>query len=245
MKKRILLTAVALILVCALSIMGTVAYLKDQTDTVTNTFVASGGGKLIDPDDGTFTLLEHEATKVMIGEDDAARWAGTYEIAEGAKTTDANSYDVMPNMILPKNPHISITGKTAAPVYLYVTIKSELDKAIFTWNVTSNWKDLGITAADGGNVYVYTAGGTSAALLTDADAEDLKNIAILDGDKITVADVDEVTGLKLESGKTMVFNAYMAQASIGAETNAATIFNTCFGNQGGQGGSTPAPDPAG
>jgi len=245
MKKRILLTALALILVCALSIMGTVAFLEARTNTVTNTFVAAGGGKLIE-DGGTFTLQEHEISKVMIGEGDAARWAGTYEITEGAKTTNANSYDVMPNMILPKDPYISITGKTAAPVYLYVTIKSELDEKVFTWDVTNSWLDLEITTADGGKVYAYTKDTSTAALLTDADAAALANIAILDNNQITVADADDVAGLKLEADKTMVFNAYMAQASIGEETGAAAIFNACFGNQGGQGEApTPDPDPEG
>lgn len=240
MKKRILLTAVALILVCALSIMGTVAFLKDQTETVTNTFVAAGGGQLIE-DGGTFTLQEHEISKVMIGEGDAARWSGTYKIEENAETTDANDYDVMPNMVIPKDPYISITGKTEAPVYLYVTIKSELDETVFTWDVTDSWLDLGITATDGGKVYAYTKDTSTAALLTDDDAAALANITILDENKITVADVNDVAGLKLEADKTMVFNAYMAQASIGEETDAAEIFEAVFGLY-----QVPAaPDPAG
>lgn len=243
MKKRILLTAVALILVCALSIMGTVAYLKDTTKTVTNTFIAAGSGELIDPDDGTFTLQEHEVSKVMVGEGDDARWTGTYEIADNAKTTIENSYDVMPNMILPKDPYISITGKTEAPVYLYVTIKSALDKDVFTWDVTDSWLDLEITTADDGKVYAYTKDGSTAALLTDADAEDLIKIAILEGDQITVANVEDVAGLKLEANKTMVFNAYMAQASIGAETDAADIFESVFGQE--QAPATPDPEQGG
>ena len=50
-KKRTLLTVVALILVCVLSVMGTLAYLEAKTTTVTNTFVAAGGpGPFIDDD---------------------------------------------------------------------------------------------------------------------------------------------------------------------------------------------------
>lgn len=121
MKKRILLTAVALILVCALSIMGTVAFLKDTTKTVTNTFVAAGGGKLIEAD-GAFTLQEHEATKVKNGD----VWTGKYEIKTDAKVVTALSYDIMPGMVIPKDPYVTITKKTATPAYLYIEVINNL-----------------------------------------------------------------------------------------------------------------------
>ncbi|MBR4866377.1 MAG: hypothetical protein IKU11_06795, partial [Clostridia bacterium] len=50
-KKRTFLVALAMVLVCILSITGTLAFLQANTTTVTNTFIAAGGpGPFVDPD---------------------------------------------------------------------------------------------------------------------------------------------------------------------------------------------------
>lgn len=239
MKKRILLTAVALILVCALSIMGTVAFLKDTTKTVTNTFVAAGGGKLIEAD-GAFTLQEHEATKVKNGD----VWTGKYEIKTDAKVVTALSYDIMPGMVIPKDPYVTITKKTATPAYLYIEVINNLsfstkdDSDAETLVIDPvHWLELaGVTGPNGGVVYVYTTDKTSPAIITT----DITATNIIKDNKFTVNKNVEPTSL--DADETLKFNAFLAQASIGEETGAAAIFNACFGNQGGQ-GEAPDPDP--
>ena len=52
MKKKLLLAALALVLVIAMTVAGTLAFLKEESASVTNTFIAAGGGQLIDdPED--------------------------------------------------------------------------------------------------------------------------------------------------------------------------------------------------
>lgn len=251
MKKRILLTAVALILVCALSIMGTVAFLKDQTDTVTNTFVAAGGGQLIDPDgednqsgtddDGAFILKEHEATKVMNGN----VWTGKYEIKDDAAVVAGLRYDIMPGMVIHKDPYVAINAKTDVPAYLYIEVINNLSFSTKVNDVETlvidpdHWLELaGVTGPNSGKVYVYTTDKTSPAIITD----DITATNIIKDNKFTVNENVEPT--ELDADETLKFNAFLAQASIGEETRAAAIFNACFGNQGGQ-GEAPTPDPAG
>ena len=48
-RKKNLIVIMALVLVCAVSVVGTLAYLTQKADPVTNTFVAAGGGVIIDP----------------------------------------------------------------------------------------------------------------------------------------------------------------------------------------------------
>lgn len=207
-KKKILLAVLALVLVCAMSIMGTVAYLTDKTEAVTNTFIAAGGGKLADD----LTLTEHEVTK---GTD------GGYSIAANAKTTSANSYDVMPGMVLPKDPTITITGKTTAPAYLYLEVCGELPSA-YEWSIDSIWTAVmdGQTQAtgnNGGKLYVYQSVIATAAESTDYN--------VITDKKITVK--SEPTDLNTE-GKTLTFYAYLAQANVGDNSDALTVYNTCF-----------------
>lgn len=208
-KKRSLLTVLALVLVCAMSVMGTAAYLKHNTTAVTNTFIAAGGGKLAD----SLTLTEHEVTK---GTD------GGYTIANGAKTTNTNSYDVMPGMVLPKDPTITITGKTTAPAYLYLEVCGELPTA-YEWNLDSAWNAVmdGQTQAtgnNGGKLYVYKDVIATASASTDYN--------VIADKKVTVN--SNPTDLNTTESKTLSFYAYLAQANVGDNSDALTVYNTCF-----------------
>ena len=121
-KKRTFFTVLALVLVCAVSIAGTVAYMSMQGGSVENTFIAAGGGKLAD----SLTLVEHKVEQQA---------DGSYQLT--AETTNKNSYQVMPGMELPKDPTITVNGKTAAAAYLYVEVVDQLDEN-FTWAMDFN-----------------------------------------------------------------------------------------------------------
>lgn len=231
-KKAILLVC-ALALVCAVSVAGTFAFLKEESNTVNNTFVAEGGGKIIDDDpstpgtEGTFEIIE----KTVAQNED-----GTYSELDST-TTSGNSYDVLPGLELPKTAYIDITGKTTVPAYLYLEVISSLTDGVYTYTVDSNnWapvKDKGeqVTGANGGLLYVYVESGSPAILAaSDADkyTDSYSSIGILDGDKVTIADdVDESTLASITSD-SLSFNAYLAQASAG--DNALEAYDACFGN---------------
>lgn len=221
-KKRTLLTVLAMVLICAMSIMGTVAYLTNTTETVTNTFVAAGGGQLIDPDGGdddpetvgAIKLQEHGVTK-----NDNGQYALNATVGQG------NRYEILPGMVIPKDPYITLTGKTDVPAYLYVEVINGFGEDIVQADSLiidpENWLKLNVT---GREIYVYTAGGASAAILTeDIDG----NLYIIKDNKFTInPELEEIT--IADPGETLTFNAYLAQASIGEVTDPAVIFTTCF-----------------
>lgn len=211
-KKKILLSAVALILVCALTAVGTMALLKKTADPVTNTFVAGAA----DDDDfvESLTLLEKAVSTNSYGEN----------VESATSWVKANTYNnVLPGTALPKTIKVAATGKNDAPGYLYVEIVNTLDSSAFSWSVDTNkWKDLGI---NGRNVYVYTTNGTDPAIIT----ADVTVEGVLTNNKITVNDV----ALNLSNTtNTMVVKAYMAQATVAVDgvntSDAKTVFTTSF-----------------
>lgn len=213
-KKKILLTAVAMILVCVMSIMGTVAYLQDQTQTVTNTFVAAGGPGPFVNENG-FELLEY---KVEQSE------SGAY--TQTAETVAANSYKVLQGTTIPKQAFVKLerTGTvTPAPAYLYLEVVDGLDDAIYTWEVdTSNWEKLdGFVGPNNGTIYVYCGTLAQNKVLTTVAVG--TQIDIVLNDCVTVADV-----ALDDSEMTLSFNAYLTQASIGSTDVPADVFKACF-----------------
>ena len=227
-KKRTLLTVVAMILVCVLSVMGTAAYLKTQTTTVTNTFVAAGGpGPFVDKKDGVeqFQLLEYKVNQSSTG-----KYTSTEE------EVSENSYSVMQGTTIPKQAFVKLsrTGATVgqetiapAPAYLYIEVIDGLEEQ-YVWSVdTANWKPLSI---QGREIYLYTGEFADENDVITVIAADTK-IDIITNDEIVVKD-ETLSSNTL----TLKFNAYLAQASIGESDDPVAVFNACFG--------TPAaPDP--
>lgn len=205
-KKKVLLIAAAMILVCALSVAGTLALMKlDTTNApVENTFIAAGGGKLAD----TLTLTEHK----LVTADD-----GTYSL-HATETSSNNDYTVMPGMVLPKDPTITVTGKTTAPAYLYVEVVGTLPTA-YSWEMADGWTLVSdLTGAKGGAVYVYED------ILKNATDEPT-TFTVIKGNKITVA--KDPTDLNTSS-TSLTFYAYLAQSTIGTEATPASVYTACF-----------------
>lgn len=231
-KKRIILTVLALILVCAMSIMGTVAYLTSKTETVTNTFVAAGGpGPFVDVVDGVqqFKLLEYEVTQSTSG-----------KYTQSTNEVTANSYTVQQGTTIPKQAFVKLsrtasiimedgveTGTIApAPAYLYIEVVDDLEEA-YSWSVDpANWTKIdNLTGPNGGEVYLYTGSyADEAHVLTvvSANTADTK-IDIITDDQITVADV-----ALSDDTFTLEFYAYLAQASVGSSDDPAEVFAACF-----------------
>ena len=207
-KKKTLLTILAVMLVCCIAVTGTLAVLFAKTsEPVVNTFTAAGDGKLVT---GDFTLKEHIAAK----QND-----GSYKLTEETTndTVKGNDYYVLPKTNLPKDPHITITGKTNAPAYLYVEVVDGLPAGMH-YNMASCWTRLeGVTGNNGGVIYVYNNGTP-----IDENSTGLENIAIIAGNTITV---DDVPGLAEGQKVSLSFYAYLGQASVGTPSEA---YVKCF-----------------
>ena len=227
-KKRTLLTVVALILVCVLSIMGTLAFLKSTTNTVTNTFVAAGGpGPFVDPDpdDETkmlFEIKEYEVTQAS---------SGMYTMDTNKEVAGLEYKLVMPGTTIPKQAFVKLSrtavdGIAPAPAYLYLEVNDGLPAA-YSWKIDdTNWEELsGVVGVNGGTVYLYIGS------LADA-AHVVTNIAAYNSNTINIIKDNEVVvdkDAKLEATPvTLSFNAYLSQASTGETDDPAAVFNACF-----------------
>ena len=231
-KKRILLTALALILVCTLSIMGTMAYLKANTETVTNTVVSATDpdNPFVDMKDGVmqFALKEYAITPSTTGK---------YELNTKEEVDEIRYDKVMPGTTIPKQAFIKLsrTGKTItkgettttvapAPAYLYIEVIDNLPEKHYTWSVdTANWKLLdNVTGPADGAVYLYIGELTDDNhVLTTVTADTM--IDIIADNKVTVKDNT------LGAGEfTLKFSAFLAQATVGDSDAPEDVFEACF-----------------
>lgn len=228
-KKRTLLTVVALILVCLLSVMGTIAYLQANTTTVTNTFVAAGGpGPFVDPDpdDETkmpFAIKEYEVTQAS---------SGMYTMDTSKEVAGLEYKLVMPGTTIPKQAFVKLSrtavdGIAPAPAYLYLEVIDGLPAA-YSWEIDdSNWEALsGVTGVNGGTVYLYIGSLADAKhVVTNIAACTSNTINIIKDNEVVV---DKDANLDA-TPVTLSFNAYLAQASTGKTDDPAAVFTACFG----------------
>lgn len=223
-KKKVLLIVLAMVLVCALSVMGTMALLAEKS-SITNTFVASGGpGPFVDPVDG-FSIKEHG-----LDEDEF----GDYTL--NGTLTNGNTYNVVPGVTLPKDPFVQLKRANTTPAYLFVEVVNEAP-SVFGFVMDEQWKALGIQGNNGGDIYVLSADGTSAAVLKNVDT----TYNIIKDKQVKVANAESAQALGLVDAegnavdKTIAFYAYICQATVadaaGANTSdPAEVFGICFPN---------------
>lgn len=220
---------IAAALIMAVTVVGTLAYLTaNQTgnNAVTNTFIAAGGGHLIDPDPDPeipdppaglqkgFYLAEHEVSY------DTTK--NNYKL--GTALVKEGNYDkVAPEMILPKDPRLTVDIATDAVGYVFVKV-TDTTKGNLMWEInTADWREVtGVTLPAGEKLYCY-----KNAAQTGIEGKDIAS-AILKEDRVVVAgtmtDVNAAEdGMQLGNLK---FEAYICQAQ-GFE-NAAEAFKACF-----------------
>ncbi len=224
-KKKTLLTILAVVLVCCIAVAGTLAVLSmSANNPVVNTFTATSS--LIDDekDGGSFTLKEN----VAVRNDD-----GSYSLKQNVFTGDkdkdgnvitGNTYKVLPNTEIPKNPFITITGKTDAPAYLYVEVIDGFKDTSLSYIMNDCWTEVtGVTGPNTGKIYVYTVDGKPAVLSDKTDEETLAKIEILKNNEVSVA--DGKTGIGNEDLVGLAFVAYLGQASVGTPAQAFEAAN--------------------
>lgn len=225
MKKRYVKPAIVLSLVVILGIAGSLAYLTDTTDVVTNQFTA---GEDID-----ITLEE----------------TGTTADASGVLVNDG--YTIIPGATESKDPHV-IVADDSEKVYVYVDVIEDIGSgtgedfsAYIDYAVSNDWVkvDTGTANASGTTTYVYT-GGASDNNPVAVEAEEV--LYILAGTtntngevtyptSITNAMLDAIDGVdgsgatdSDETVPTLSFVAYAVQAENLLATDANTAFNSYF-----------------
>ncbi|MFI3227998.1 MAG: SipW-dependent-type signal peptide-containing protein [Clostridia bacterium] len=107
MFKKYLAPVVALTLVAALAIGGTMAYLSDETEEVTNTFVFS--------EDNIVSL---ELIETVFGDTYNADGLNYYSF-DSLNLDTATTYDMIPGDVLAKNPTVTVTGDDC---YVYIQV---------------------------------------------------------------------------------------------------------------------------
>ena len=199
--RRIAFLLAVLFCLSAVTFVAVAKYIKDIPFTGNVTFKADLAE--------TFSLTESEAKP---------NTDGTYSL-DTTISTDKNSYTLMPGVDVPKDPKITIKGKTTVPAYLYVEICPDLPTTV-TYGIMPHWKALGIKGPHGGDVYVY-AYPDGTVIILDGTVKDL-TIRILDKDTLYVSD-------QLDRGTTatMTFYGYMAQ-QVSAYANATDTFTANF-----------------
>lgn len=149
MKMRKVLTMVAaLALTAALAIGGTLAYLKTETKTVTNTFTI---GKV------AIDLKEHK-TNVYGDKIDANGDVINEENSAEPVEVTANSYKLVPGDDYDKDPFVKVQeGSEASYVFIYVTNGiADIESTESTYkNIATQITDNGWKAVDGNPGYYY------------------------------------------------------------------------------------------
>ena len=194
--KKTLTMVLALVLVAAISVGATLAYLT-STDKVVNTFTV-----------GNVAITLDEA-KV-----DANGKALTGEAAERVK---ANSYKLMPGHTYTKDPIVHVSSDSE-DCYLFVKVTNEI-AAIEDENstVAAQMARNGWTLIDENNgIYVY---GTNNAL---TKVSKNANVPVFSTFKIAGTVTNDE--LKAYNGETIVVNAYAIQADGFADKTASEIW---------------------
>lgn len=157
MKKKLLI-ALAIVLVIAMSVTGTLAYLTANTGAVTNTFTV---GKVFDEEDSdthkNFELLEHGITGKP----------GEYTLT--AEEVSGNEYTVMPGVNIPKDPFVRVNSPVGVDVYLFVEVVDGTGEQLTVTVDSAKWTKLaGVTGTHGGDVYTLASGRLAAGSTLDA-----------------------------------------------------------------------------
>ena len=198
MKKK-LTTVLAIVLVVALSVAGTYAYLTAQTDTVKNTFTAAGLAS-------EFSLDESKANQQP---------DGSYTLDVGTRVQE-NTYSVVPTVTLKKDPTVHVTLEKNVGAYVFLAVDNNLGNGL-TATIDSTWTALGTTYTDAQGVvwtmYYKQLEGSATPAQVD--------INVLAGQQIVVGDT------VAEDCGNIVFNAYLTQSA--GFTGALDAWNNSWG----------------
>lgn len=207
-KRRITPLLVVLLLLLIIGTTGTTVakYIHSTQLSSKVTFTAKLAEKI--------TLLEHEAKRNA---------DGSYELTD--KTTDENKYSLIPGLDIPKDPYITIIGKTPIKAYLFVEVRHSIGNNSIAYNLCDTWIPVmdgeePLTGKNGGKVYVYSTDGNTPKVIEEPGDSEYQ---ILENNKIYVSQ-------KLLSGQLTEqhLNFYACLSEVptneGAEPDLKTIY---------------------
>lgn len=198
MKKK-LTTVLAIVLVVALSVAGTYAYLTAQTDTVTNTFTAAGLAS-------SFSLDESQANQQP---------DGSYTLDVNTRVKQ-NAYSVVPKVNLAKDPTVHVTLEKNVGAYVFLAVDNNLGNGLTATIDDTQWTALNKT---------YTANGAEWTIyykqLAGSENPAQVDINVLAGQQIVAGDT------VAENCGNIVFNAYLTQSA--GFTSALDAWNNSWG----------------
>ena len=142
---------------------------------------------------------------------------GTYTLTNAAPVT-ANTYKLMPGVDVPKDPYITVEGKTELPGWLFVeVVESANFPETVTYAVDTTWTKIeGLTGEHGGQIYVYKD------LLTSANTTDTTKFSILKDNLLTVSE-----RLPRDASAELTFYGYLCQQiSNDAKADFTQIYGT-------------------
>lgn len=198
MKKK-LTTVLAIVLVVALSVAGTYAYLTAQTDTVKNTFTAAGLAS-------KFTLDESKATQ---------QTDGSYTLDVNDRVQE-NTYSVVPKVNLAKDPTVHVKLEKNVGAYVFLAVDNNLGDGLTATIDDTQWTALNKTyTANGAEWTIYYKQLAGSATPAQVD------INVLAGQQIVVGDT------VAEDCGNITFNAYLTQSA--GFTSALDAWNNSWG----------------
>lgn len=198
MKKK-LTTVLAIVLVVALSVAGTYAYLTAQTNQVKNTFTAAGLAS-------NFSLDESKANQQPDG-------SYTLDVKDRVQE---NTYSVVPKVNLAKDPTVHVMLEKNVGAYVFLAVDNNLGDGLTATIDDTQWTALNKTyTANGAEWTIYYKQLAGSATPAQVDINVLANQQIVVGD--TVA----------ENCGNIVFNAYLTQSA--GFTSALDAWNNSWG----------------
>lgn len=198
MKKK-LTTVLAIVLVVALSVAGTYAYLTAQTDQVKNTFTAAGLAS-------EFSLDESKANQQP---------DGSYTLDVRTRVQE-NTYSVVPTVTLKKDPTVHVTLEKNVGAYVFLAVDNNLGDGLTATIDDTQWTALNKTyTANGAEWTIYYKQLAGSATPAQVD------INVLAGQQIVVGDT------VAEDCGNIVFNAYLTQSA--GFTSALDAWNNSWG----------------
>ncbi|MBQ1506483.1 MAG: hypothetical protein IIZ48_06920 [Erysipelotrichales bacterium] len=127
MKKKALLTVLSLVLVAAISVVGTLAFLQSKTDTVENTFTV--GHVKIELRESEYDPAKNEMK------------ADTLEV-DAAKTRKNDTYKLIPGRELPKDPTVRVLANSETS-WVFVKVEKVNDPDTYLdYTIADGWTAL-------------------------------------------------------------------------------------------------------
>lgn len=215
--KRIMVLALALVLLLGCGIGGTIAWLTANSGTVTNTFTVG---------DINITLQEYPF-KVENGV------TSTSELDKSATPVQTiNTYKVVPGGSQPKEPFVTVVANSEN-CYVYVCVDNNLtidQKVVVTYDInTTDWVQVATKTDD-----------TTGAVTTLYRYKDIVTMSDADQDKTVFTKVEYDDGIQKDvdsnnlkigqlKDKTIVLNAFAHQSDNTNQTTADTAAKAHFG----------------